>query len=168
MKEITIQKLSARYTVGKLNLSDVELIYAFCQKNTQYYAYCGKEISVALIEHDLQITPPGIPLEQKYYIGFWENSKLVAIMDLILGYPDNTDAYIGFFMMEHTLQGMGIGSNIISETLAYLHKQGFQKCQLGIDKDNPQSNHFWRKNGFTITKEVELEEGIICVAAKQL
>lgn len=38
----------------------------------------------------------------------------------------------------------------------------------GIDKDNPQSNHFWRKNGFEIIREVEIEEGMILVAEKQL
>ena len=52
--------------------------------------------------------------------------------------------------------------------IKYLSEQGFQKCQLGIDKDNPQSNHFWRKNGFEVIREVEIEEGIILVAEKQL
>ena len=42
------------------------------------------------------------------------------------------------------------------------------RSQLGIDKDNPQSNHFWRKNGFEVIREVEIEEGIILVAEKQL
>lgn len=46
------------------------MIYAFCKRNTQYYEYCGKEPSIELIEKDIEITPPGIPIEQKYYIGF--------------------------------------------------------------------------------------------------
>ena len=89
-------------------------------------------------------------------------------MDLVDGYPSCDYAYIGFFMMDYELQGKGIGSIIISEALEYLHEQGFQKSQLGIDKDNPQSNHFWRKNGFEVIREVEIEEGIILVAEKQL
>lgn len=75
--------------------------------------------------------------------------------------------YIGFFMMKRELQGVGIGSGIISEVLGYLKKQGFEKCQLGIDKDNPQSNYFWRKNGFEVIREV-VQEGTILVAEKQL
>lgn len=85
MKEIDIKKLSKRYTVRKLNLDDVQMIYTFYKRNTQYYEYCGKEPSIEL-----------------------------------------------------------------------------------IDKDNPQSNHFWRKNGFEIIREVEIEEGIILAAEKQL
>ena len=168
MKKIDIKKLSKNYDVRKLNLDDAQMIYFFCKRNTQYYEYCGKEISIELIENDLEITPPDIPIEQKYYIGFFDNSKLVAIMDLIAGYPDCDYAYIGFFMMDSELQGRGIGSEIISEALEYLHGQGFQKVQLGIDKDNPQSNHFWQKNGFEVIKEVAIEDGIILVAEKSL
>ena len=168
VKEIDIKKLSKRYTVRKLNLDDVQMIYAFCKRNTQYYEYCGKEPSIELIEKDIEITPPGIPIEQKYYIGFFDNDKLVAVMDLVDGYPACDYVYIGFFMMDCELQGNGIGSKIVSESLEYLSEQGFKKCQLGIDKDNPQSNHFWRKNGFEVIREVEIEEGIILAAEKQL
>ena len=131
MNRIDIQKLSSDYDVRRLHLEDAERIYAFCKKNTQYYAYCGKEPSVELIEQDLQIAPPGIPMEQKYYIGFFENSGLVAVMDLIAGYPTCSDAFIGFFMMRAEWQGRGIGSRIVAETLAYLRENGFRKCQLG-------------------------------------
>lgn len=168
VKKIEIKEFSKRYGVRKLNFDDVELIYTLCKSNTQYYEYCGKEPSVGLIESDLKITPPGIPIEQKYYIGFFENDQLVAVMDLIDGYPDSDSVFIGFFMMNKELQGTGIGSMIISETLEYLKIQGIKRCQLGIDKDNPQSNYFWRKNGFEVIREVVQEEGSILVAEKQL
>ena len=127
------------------------MIYRFCERNTQYYAYCGKELSTELIERDLEITPPGIPMEQKYYVGFFENSKLVAIMDLEDGYPDSEYVYIGFFMMNSELQGLGIGTEIISEALEYLRKQGFLKCQLGIDKDNSKIITCHLGNGCSIS-----------------
>ena len=168
MREINIRKLSKRYDVRKLNSDDVQMIYTFCKRNIQYYEYCGKELSIELIEKDLEITPPGIPIEQKYYIGFFDNDKLVAVMDLEDGYPDEDYAYIGFFMMNHEKQGNGIGTQIITEVFKYLKELGFQKCMLGIDKDNPQSNHFWRKNGFEVIREVVQEEGTILVAEKEL
>jgi len=109
MKRIENRKFSGKYDVRKLNLDDVKMIYTFCKSNTQYYEYCGKEPSIELIERDLRITPPGIPIEQKYHIGFFENQKLVAIMDLENGYPSDDYVYIGFFMMSRELQGIGIG-----------------------------------------------------------
>ena len=168
MHKIDINKFSNKYDVRKLQHDDVELIYSFCKSNTQYYQYCGKESSVELIERDLEITPPGFPIEQKYYIGFFDGDKLVAVMDLEDGYPDEDYAYIGFFMMNSELQGKGIGTQIISEIFEYLLKLGFRKCMLGIDKDNPQSNHFWKKNGFEVVREVVQEESTILVAVREL
>lgn len=164
MKTIEIKKLSKKYKIRTLHLEDTKMIYTFCKKNTQYYEYCGKELTIPFIEQDLVITPPNIPLDQKYYVGFFDGEKLVAVMDLIDGYPDQECAYIGFFMMNHDLQGEGVGSAIISDVLAYLREEGFEKCQLGIDRDNPQSNHFWRKNGFSVIREA----GDILVAEKEL
>ena len=168
MHNIDINKFSKNYNVRKLNYNDVEMIYSFCKSNTQYYEYCGKEPSIELIERDLEITPPDFPIEQKYYVGFFERDNLVAIMDLEDGYPDEDYAYIGFFMMNSELQGNGIGTQIISEIFEYLRKLGFRKCMLGIDKDNPQSNHFWKRNGFEVVREVVQEEGAILVAEREL
>lgn len=168
MEKIEIKELSKRYVVRRFDLDDVEMIYLFCKSNTQYYQYCGKDISTELIERDMRIAPPGIPMEQKYYIGFFENGMLVAIMDLIDGYPNNNSVFLGFFMMKKELQGAGSGSRIISDVINYLRKQGVERCRLGIDKANPQSNYFWRKNGFEVIREVVQEESTILVAEKQL
>lgn len=146
----------------------MDMIYLFCRCNTQFYEYCGHENSIELIQSDLKITPPGIPLEQKYYIGFFENDMLVAIMDLIDGYPDEDCTYIGFFMMNKEIQGKGLGSSIISEALDYLKSIGFTSCRLAIDKDNPQSNHFWKKNGFEVIREIVRDEGTILEAKRGL
>ena len=116
----------------------------------------------------MAITPPGIPMEQKYYIGFYEGAELAAVMDLIDGYPEVHCAFIGFFMLHGRLQGCGIGSQIVGEVFTYLRKRNMRRCQLGIDKDNPQSNHFWKKNGFAVIREVERDNGTILLAEKKL
>lgn len=168
MKPFDPQMLSAIYRVRRLSMDDVGLIYDFCQRNTQYYAYCGKNISRELIVHDLKAAPPGIPMEQKYYIGFFDGDTLIAVMDLIAGYPDDSHAFIGFFMMNNALQGRGVGSAIIAEALRHLQHLGFHTCRLAIDKGNPQSNHFWGKNGFRILREVEIPEGTVLLAEHTL
>ena len=168
MKKIHCEKFSSEYSVRRMSLDDVDIIYDLCLGNTQYYEYCTKEPSRELIESDLTITPPGIPMEQKFYVGFFGGDDLVAVMDLIDGYPDEESTFLGFFMMKKELQGTGNGSRIISGVMDYLKELGFVRCQLGIDKDNPQSNHFWKKNGFEVIRVVEQEEGTILVAERTL
>lgn len=163
-----VTKLSSKYRVRKLAEKDISMIYELCLKNRQYYEYCEKQPTEELIAQDLKITPPGIDSSGKYYVGFFEGETLVAVMDLIDGYPDETKAFIGFFMMNRDLQGRGVGSFIVREVMDFLKNKGFGAVQLGIDKDNPQSNYFWKKNGFSVIKECPQEEGVILLAERQI
>lgn len=168
MEKINISRLSSKYRVRKLSKADIELIYNLCLKNQQYYEYCEKQPSVEQIQQDLKISPPNKSLSDKYYVGFFDGEKLVAVMDLVDGYPEETVAFIGFFMMATEYQGQGFGSLIIEESCRYLKTIHFNRVRLGIDKSNPQSNHFWKKNGFYVLKEIAQEEGTILLAERTL
>ena len=163
-----LSKLSTQYHVRPMHDADADAILAFCLQNDQYYRYCGKQPSRELILHDLRITPPNTSADAKYYVGLYDGEILVAILDLIDGYPDSETAFIGFFMMNRQLQGRQIGTRIIQELCLYLKETGLKRVLLGIDKENPQSNAFWAKNGFSVIREVEQEEGTILVAEKNL
>ena len=160
--------LSNQYIIRRLNDSDTDDILDFCQKNTMYYQYCGAEISKDQVLNDLHITPPGVDIADKYYVGFFNGEEMVAVLDLIDGYPEPAIGYIGFFMMNAALQGKQIGSAIIQDVCSYLKQIGKTAIRLGIAKDNPQANHFWKKNGFTVIKEVERDGWTILVAEKKL
>lgn len=71
-------------------------------------------------------------------------------------------------MMHSASQGAGTGSRIVSEVLAALRAQGGRRCILGMDRDDPQSTHFWRKNGFRVVRELPQDEGVIQVAERLL
>ncbi len=165
---LDISKLSSRYSVRRMDDSDADTILDFCLQNAQFYRYCGKQPSRELVLSDLHITPPGIDAASKYYVGFYDNADLVAIMDLIDGYPDGNSAYIGFFMMNARLQGRQIGSGIVREVFRYLKEAGLSAVRLAIDKGNPQSTHFWKKNGFLVKREVERDGWTVLVAEKTL
>lgn len=145
---INEKRLSSNYNVRKLTANDVDIIYELCCKNSIFYQYHPPMVTYDSIMEDMSVLPPNKTLEDKYYIGLFEDESLVAIMDLIIGYPQDNIAFIGFFMTNILIQGKGIGSSIISECITYLKKCGITKIKLGVDKGNPQSFHFWSKNQF--------------------
>ncbi|MBR4548846.1 MAG: GNAT family N-acetyltransferase [Oscillospiraceae bacterium] len=145
--------LSSHYEIRRLGDPDADSILELCEGNTQFYQYCEAKPSREQVLHDLHITPPGIESSGKYYIGFFQEGVLVAVMDLIDGYPEPDMAFIGFFMTRKELQGRQIGSMIIRETAVFLKTVGKTAIRLAIDKDNPQSTHFWTKNGFFVIRE---------------
>lgn len=77
---IDISKLSSQYRVRRLDDSDADEVLSFCQKNTLYYQYCGAEITKEQVLNDLHITPPGIEISDKYYVGFFNGEEMVAIL----------------------------------------------------------------------------------------
>ena len=168
MKNIQIEKPSDSYTIRRLTDADVPMLYAWMLRNDQYFKYCGGSTTPERVRQDLTLCPPGTTPAQKHYVGFFDADTLVAVMDLIDGYPDADTAFIGFFMMNKDLQGQGTGTAIVRDALAALCALGYTAVRLGIDKENPQSNHFWRKNGFTVLREAAQERGIVLLAERRL
>ncbi len=165
---IDLSALSTKYDTRLFNPSDVELILSVAQKNMQFYKYTEAKPIRKQILHDMETAPPRKDLSDKYYFGFFDGDVLVAIMDLVEGYPTDDITYIGFFMMNPEYQGKGIGSFIVSEVLIYLKLIGVKKIHLAIDDGNPQSKHFWQKNGFKIIGDVEIHGYTKLIAEKQL
>ena len=165
---IDITRLSSHYITRILDESDVDKILEVCQQNTLFYEYTEARPTSEQIQDDMKLTPPGIDLSAKYFFGFFADQDLVAVMDLIDGYPKPEIAYIGFFMVNQAYQGKQIGTTIIDEVVAYLRTIGKTVVRLAIDKGNPQSTHFWKKNGFEIISEVDVNGWIKLVAERLL
>ncbi len=150
-----IQLLSKKYKVRKLDATDVDIIYHLCCKNDLFYKYHPPFVTKESILQDMEMLPPNKSCKDKYYVGFFENNVLVSILDLILGYPTDNTAYIGLLMINASYQNQGVGSAIIKDICEYLKQLELEKVRIGVDKDNPQSNYFWAKNGFSIVGETD-------------
>ena len=150
-----IRLLSEIFLVRRLDLADVDIVYDMNCKNKIFYEYHPPFVSKQSIIEDMEALPPHKSYDDKYYIGFFENNTLVANMDLILDYPTEKIAFIGLLMVNILYQNNGVGSKIVCDTCVYLRKLGYKKIRLGVDKENQQSNYFWRKNGFQIISEKE-------------
>ena len=152
---MNIKLLSNTFDVRRLNIEDTELIYNLSCKNKIFYQFHPPFVTRESIQEDIRALPPGKDYSDKYYVGFFKKETLIAIMDLILEYPTKDTAFIGLFMMDFEYQNKNLGSKIISESAKYLKILGFHKIRLGVDKENPQSNAFWKKNGFIAVGESE-------------
>lgn len=148
-----ITKISDRFTVRRLGEGDIPAIYALSSGNKLYYRYHPPFVTAESILDDMRALPPGKSYADKYYIGFFDGSQLIAVMDLILDYHEPGIAFIGFFMTDVSCQGKGVGSGIISSTAEHLKSAGYGEIRLGVDRGNPQSFAFWSKNQFTVIKE---------------
>ena len=150
-----ILKLTTKYKVRRLDKQDVDIIYDVSYPNAIFYQYHPPVVTRESILKDMEALPPGKGEEDKLYLGFFEKETLVAVMDLILKFPEEETAYIGLFMIDIKYQNKGIGSHIIGEVTEQLKLCGYLKVRLGVDKGNPQSFAFWTKNQFKVVAEKE-------------
>ena len=162
-----IAKFSKRYHVRSLDQGDIDAIFALCSRNGLYYDHCPPFVSRESIGRDMRALPPGKTLADKYYLGYFDGEKLIAVMDFIASYPNAATAFIGFFMTDTSVQNTGIGSRIIDELCSYLPEIGFTGVRLGWVKGNPQAEHFWHKNGFTETGDTYNTDGYTVIIAEK-
>lgn len=146
-----VQAFSKRYKVRCLNETDVSYVFHLCQRNPQYYKHCPPFVTEGSIIQSMQALPPRKTIEDKYYVGFFEGSALIAVMDYIHQCPDKHTGFIGFFMLDPSIQGKGIGSLIIDEFCEFLAKEKMSAVRIGWVKENRQAEHFWHKNHFKKT-----------------
>ncbi len=145
---MNIENFSKDYKVRVLSNEDIELIYELCRGNPLYYEYCPPMVTRESIRRDLAALPPNVERENKYYVGFFDADRLIAVMDFIDGYPEKNIAFIGFFMTDAGIQNKGIGTSMITTIVDYLKSMNYKSIRLAWVEGNPQAEGFWRKNGF--------------------
>ncbi len=152
-----IEKLSKSCSVRKLTEDDIPKMLELCKNNPLYYEHCPPEVSKDGLRSDMAALPPRKTMEDKYYLGLFQGSELLAILDIITGYPNEETAFWGFFMVKKEKQGRGFGSKLVAELCEAL-KDDFKAVRLGYVSSNPQSKYFWEKNGFAPTGVISKTE----------
>lgn len=165
--QMIIEELSKEYNVRRLTEAQVDEVFELCAGNPLYYEYHPPFITREAVIEDMKNLPPGKQLSDKYYLGFYQNNILIAVLDLIDGYPEAPVAFIGFFMTHKSIQGRGFGTKMIASVCSQLKKEGFRSVRLAWIKGNPQSEHFWLKNQFEILKETTSMDGYTVILAER-
>jgi len=168
MTMIDVSKLSRTYAVRELREEDIEAILSIYEGNVLFFSHTSAQPTIEQVESDLSVEPPSTERSRKHYVGFFDGDRLIAVMDLIDGYPTESVAYIGLLMLDVDCQGKGIGTSLINDVLSYLTSLGTRSARLAIDATNPQSTHFWAKMGFEVVKEVKVDGWCKLVAERIL
>ena len=167
-KRLNCEEFSAAYAVRELRRGDGEAVLTLYRTNPLYYACCGTEATLEGVYRAMELLPPGVSEDSKYYCGYSSEGRLLAVLDLIGGYPDEETSYIGFFMVDGREYGQGRGSAILAELVDCMKRRGLSRLRLAYDEKNPQARHFWNKQGFVPIKRAEHEYGLLTVGEKTI
>lgn len=162
-----VTALSSRFAVRALGPQDLPAALVLCLGNPLFYQHCPPAPTPEGLAEDLTALPPRKTMADKHYVGFFDGDQLVALLDLIEGYPTPDIAFIGFFMLDVTRQGQGLGSDMVEELCRALADRGFSAVRLGWVRGNEQATHFWHKNGFVETGATNVTDAYTVVVAER-
>ncbi len=162
--DFDISMLSSEFETRKITEADIRDVYVLCRENRKYYRYMHVQPTLRNLTDVISEVPNGTLPKDKHFVGFYnKDNHLVALLDLITGYPEKDDALIGWFMVDARMQGEGIGSQLFADIRAAMKGQGYDYLSLGIIKENTEAESFWLKQGFTFTGE-EITDGSKVIA----
>ncbi len=166
---LNIETLSTQYTVSRITEADISPVYRLARSNAKYYEYMRTVPTRESLTEIISNVPEGADETDKNFVGFYNaDDVLIAVMDLITGYPEKDDAFIGWFMVDGEVQRNGIGSSIFADVRAAMKAQGYDYMSLGCVEDNQEAMKFWKEQGFTATGEEQCEDYKVITLARAI
>ena len=166
---LPVSELSGVYNVRELEAGDVPEMLRVAASNPLFYRYMRPDPTPENLAADLTALPPRRTMADKHFFGWFEGERLIAMMDLIWRHPKPEMAFIGWFILDGSLQGCGLGRRLVSDVLTMLKEHGVTEVRLGRIRGNPQSEHFWHVCGFTENGlGYDTDDYHVIVMAKQL
>ena len=149
-ENLNIETLSSEYAVRRITEADIADVYNLCNSNRRYYRSLNERPSRQRLTEVISELPESADKSQKHFVGFWDKEeKLIAVLDLITGYPERSDAFIGWFMVDAAFQKQGIGSQLFADVRAAMKAQGFERLTLECPKMSEEALKFWQNQGFS-------------------
>ena len=147
---LDIESFSTQFDVRRITEGDISDVYRLCRENRRYYRALKTKPTLRGLTAVISEVPEGTAPEHKHFVGFYDGEgQLTAILDLITGYPEQDDAFLGWFMVDAKQQGAGIGSQIFADLRAALRAQGYDRLSVAVPPENSEAVAFWEKQGFT-------------------
>jgi ribosomal protein S18 acetylase RimI-like enzyme len=98
----------------------------------------------------LQDNPPGKTLEDKFAFTIEKDKRIIALLDLVRGYPEENIWWIGLFLMDPEFRGRGIGRLVVQNLCDSIQQKGAKEIRLGVLEENQPGIRFWSKAGFSV------------------
>ncbi|ONI67441.1 hypothetical protein BWI15_30390 [Kribbella sp. ALI-6-A] len=139
--------------------ADVDAVQALIESDPGYTErITGYPPGPADAQSLLMMRPEMLAEEAKVVLGGFEGDELVALVDLLRGYPDPSYAFIGLLQVRGDRQGCGIGRTAYRLVERFVENTWPEVRRLRlavVDTNAKQAAPFWFRQGFEPTGEAK-------------
>lgn len=133
-----------------LDRSHEAAVETFCRQCSAFFMLVtGVESAAETARHLFESRPPSVDHTRKHLVGLERDGALIAIMDVLEGYPDETDWYVGLLLISPDERGRGLGTAVWTAVEEWMRAEGGRIARLIVQEQNPEAARFWRAAGFT-------------------
>ena len=144
-----IKKQLSEYEIAVITRENFKQVFEVYDTNQDFFLLTqGREATIDTCVDDIDALPPTCGAHQKIYVSICEQDNIIAVMDLITGYPDETTVWIGLLLVHGDMQCKKIGSRIAEAVIAAAYATGYKLAQLGVIESNTKAITFWQRHGF--------------------
>jgi RimJ/RimL family protein N-acetyltransferase len=100
--------------------------------------------------------PESVPESHKFVLGLFDGAELVAVVDLLRGYPEASFVFIGLLLVRSSRQRSGVGAAALAAVERYAGQwPEARRFRLAVVDTNAAVLGFWRRMGFEPTGETK-------------
>lgn len=98
--------------------------------------------------------PPGKTYDDKAVLGVFFDEHMIGCIDLVLGYPDASCAFVGLLVIDERCQRRGLGSAAYRRLEQWIRgRSACDRVRLAVVRGNDPAIAFWTSVGFAPTGE---------------
>jgi GNAT superfamily N-acetyltransferase len=146
----------------ELHLEDVAEVQRVMEWCEDYFAEThGRVAAPTEAESLFAHRPPGASSEAKHVWGaLGGDGRLVAVADVIEGWPDPETWMLGLLLVEPGERDRGLGGAIVEELADRAVAVRVHRLRAGAFRNRPAAVRFWRAHGFAEEGVVLRDEGV--------
>ena len=98
----------------------------------------------------LHAKPPGVKDEDKLVFGLFDNGRMIGAIDVLRGYPEPDNWYLGLLMLSPDTRNRGLGAQAYAATREWVAANGGKTIRLVVQAQNDAALRFWERQGLVV------------------
>jgi ribosomal protein S18 acetylase RimI-like enzyme len=143
-----------------LTLADHQRLESLCLACTDFFQRIedqpgGRETAAEL----LGPLAPDVSSGEKSLVGVENGGELVGVVELLAGFPQPQEWYVGLLLLRPDRRGAGAGTAIWEHLRQRMTQEGATSVRLIVQHQNPRARRFWERQGFAVDREMVAKAG---------
>ena len=148
------------YLIKELSAEDGDSLQKLCERCVDYYEIVEGRLPPKSAGYEiLNDLPPNKEMKDKFVLGAYDNSNLIAVIDIIRDYKKEKEWTIGLMMIDPFFRGKGLGFKLHNFLIEWVSDYQVESFRIGVVDENGNALNIWQRLGYQEIDRVTMKLG---------